>query len=143
MIGGSGSRAGQATLSFMLLVSGIVIEIAIAGSFVTYFLSSSGLGERLTARAFAAAEAGVRDAQIRITRDKEFAQSGTVSYALSVGSDSAAIDVSRTTSNATSYVYTATSTGTAVNRNRRLVVILAVDRTTGLVQISSLAEQSL
>lgn len=132
--------AGQATLSFILLVGGIVLEVAIAGSFATYFLSASGLGERLSARAFTTAEAGIRDAQMRIARDKEFAQSGPVSYSIGVGIDGVSVAVSRDTSNATSYVFTATSTGTAVNRSRRLVAVMVVNRETGLAQLQSIQE---
>jgi hypothetical protein len=135
-------RSGQATLSFILLVGGIVLEVAIAGSFATYFLSSSGLGERLSARAFTTAEAGIRDAQMRITRNKEFAQSGPVSYSIGVGIDGVSVDVSRSTLDSTNYVFTATSTGTAVSRSRRLVAVLVVNRETGLVQLQSLAEVS-
>ena len=68
---------GQATLSFILLAGGIILEIAIAGSFITYFLSASGLSERLSARAYVAAEAGIRDAQIKITRNKDFSNNTT------------------------------------------------------------------
>jgi hypothetical protein len=132
--------SGQATLSFILLVGGIVLEVAIAGSFATYFLSASGLGERLSARAFTTAEAGIRDAQMRIVRDKEFAQSGPVTYSIGVGIDGVSVVVSRDTSNATSYVFTATSTGTAVNRSRRLVAIMVVNRETGLAQLQSMQE---
>jgi hypothetical protein len=134
-------RSGQATLSFVLLVAGIVIEAAIAGSFVTYFLSTSGSGERLSSRAFAAAMAGVRDIELKVVRDKDFAGSGPRSYSFSVGADTASLAVSRAAPDATSYVYTATSTGTAVSRSRRLVAIFIVDQATGLVSLSSVDEQ--
>ena len=135
-------RGGQTTLSFVLLVSGVIIEIAIAGSFITYFLSSSGLGDRLSARAFAAAEAGVRDVQIKVSRDKEFVSGGTTSYVIPVGGDTVAVLVSRDASDPANYLYTATSTGMAVSRNRQLVVVIAVDRTTGLTQLQSLSEKA-
>ena len=82
----------QIALPFILLVSGIIIEITIAGSFIAYFLSASGLGERLSLRAQAAAHAGVQDAIVRITRDKEYA-SGGASYSLSIDGDSAFITI--------------------------------------------------
>ncbi|MDI6734273.1 MAG: hypothetical protein QMD50_02150 [Patescibacteria group bacterium] len=134
-------KGGQATLSFVLLVGGIIIEVAIAGSFLTYFLSTSGLGERLSARAFAAAHAGIRDAQIKITRNKELSPA---SYSLPVGIDSASVVISWVT-DATNdnYVYTVDSVGSASTRVRRLIATLIVNRATGLVQLKSLIEMSI
>jgi len=133
-------RGGQATLAFVLLVGGIIIEIAIAGSFITYFLSHAGLGERLSARAFAAAHAGVRDAQIKITRNKEL---GPVSYSLPVGADSTKVVVTWDATNSDYYIYTITSTGSASTRLRKLVATLVVNKTTGLAQLKSLVEASI
>ncbi len=135
------NKRGQATLSFILLVGGVVIEMAIAASFVAYLLATSGYGERLSARAFTAAEAGVRDVHVRLARDKEFAQIGPVTYSVAVGADRATVTVSRNTSDATSYLYHATSTGQALARKRRLVGIIVVNRTTGLIQTQSVSEK--
>ena len=77
--------SGQATLSFILLVSGVVLEVAVAGSFITYFLNSAGFGERLSARALAAAQAGVGDATLQVVRNKEFVTAGTATYTLRWG----------------------------------------------------------
>lgn len=126
---------GQATLSFILLISGLILEIAIAGTFVTYLLSSAGLGERLFARAFTAANSGIRDVQIRIARDKGF--SGT--YTLSIDSDTASVSVTRI-SQGTLYIYTATSTGVAGTRQRKFVAKIVADQTTGLVELQSVNE---
>ena len=129
---------GQAALSFIILVSGIIIEIAIAGSFVTYFLSASGLGERLSYRALAAAEAGIRDAQVKIVRDKGLVSVGSHVYSLSVGSDIASIEISRTGSEV--YVYTLDSTGVASTRERKLTATMIVHATSGLAQLQSITE---
>ncbi|HVN67591.1 MAG TPA: hypothetical protein VMT55_04395, partial [Candidatus Sulfotelmatobacter sp.] len=107
------SRRGQATLSFILLISGIIIEIAIAGSFITYFLSTSGLGDRLAERAITAAQAGIRDAQIQIARNKDFSKNATSTYVLSIGSDSATVQVFGNTTDPVNTVYTITSVGVA------------------------------
>lgn len=135
---------GQITLPFVLLVSGVILEIAIAGSFVTYFLSTSGYGDRLAERASVAAHSGVRDALIRITGNKEFTSapcSAPYTYSVPVGSDSASVSVCRTTDNATqSYVYTITSLGTAVSREKKYVATLLVDETTGQVSLQSTTE---
>src|SRR3989344_1297682 len=92
--------SGQIALPFILLVSGIILEIAVAGSFVSYFMTTAGAGDRLLVRATSAAQSGARDAILRVSQNKEYAASGA-SYTLNVGSDSTAIVVSRDTSNAT------------------------------------------
>lgn len=135
-----GMPHGQATLSFIILVSGLILEIAIAGSFITYFLSSSGLGERLYARAFTVAQSGIRDAEIRIVRDKDFGAT-PVSYVLYIDNDAATVSSSRASQDS-SYVYTVTSVGVAGTRQRKFVAIIAADQVTGLVDVQSVSEQS-
>jgi len=136
------SKDGQIALPFILLVSGIIVEITIAGSFVTYFLSTSGLGERLSLRASAAANSGIRDAMIKISRDKEYA-STPMSYDFTVGSDTASVSVSKTDDDPNnSYVYTIDSTGVASSRQRKVEAILIVNQTTGFIQLQSVEEIS-
>lgn len=136
------SKDGQIALPFILLVSGIIVEITIAGSFVTYFLSTSGLGERLSLRASAAANSGIRDAMIKISRDKEYA-STPMSYDFTVGSDTASVSVSKTDDDPNnSYVYTIDSTGVASSRQRKVEAILIVNQTTGFIQLQSVKEIS-
>ncbi|MEK7629838.1 MAG: hypothetical protein AAB432_00445 [Patescibacteria group bacterium] len=134
---------GQATLSFILLAGGIILEIAIAGSFITYFLSASGLSERLSARAYVAAEAGIRDAQIKITRNKDFSNNTTSTHTLSVSNDLATVQIFGDSTDPINYLYTITSIGFASTRERKLVSKLIVNKTNGLVQFQSLTEQTI
>ncbi len=135
------SSNGQIALPFILLVSGIIVEITIAGSFVAYFLSTSGLGERLSLKASAAASSGIRDAMIKISRDKEYASSPQ-EYELTVGSDTASVSVSRTVNNPqNAYIYTISSTGVASSRQRKLEATIIVNQTTGFIQLQSIAEE--
>ena len=137
------SKNGQVALSFILLVSGVIIEVVIAGSFVTYFLSSSGLGERLQSRAASAAYSGVSDALVKITRNRDFGASSQ-NYGLTVGSDSATVSVSRSlNSSAGIYVYTITSLGIASTREKNMVATAIVNKTTGQIQLQSVVDQSL
>lgn len=132
-------RFGQATLSFIILISGLILEIAVAGSFVTYFLSSSGLGERLSARALSAASSGVRDAQIRLVRSGTLC--GDISaYAISLDQDTANISVSKSV-NGENCEYTITSIGVAGTRQRKLVAVLLLNTTNGLAELRSVSEQ--
>lgn len=134
--------SGQATLSFILLVSGVILEVAIAGSFVAYFFSASGFGERVSARALAAARAGLDDAAIQVVRNKEYAAGSAVSYAFSVGDDVAAVSLTRTTDSANgTYLFTITSTGTAFTRERKLLATMVVDQTSGVARLQALSEQ--
>jgi uncharacterized protein (UPF0333 family) len=137
------SRNGQVALSFILLVSGVIIEVVIDGSFVTYFLSSSGLGERLQSRAASAAYSGVSDALVKISRNRDFGAS-TQNYGLTVGSDSDTIGVSRTLNDSAGvYVYTITSLGMAGTREKNIVATAVVNQTTGQIQLQSVVDQSL
>jgi len=132
---------GQAALPIILFISGIIIEIAIAGAFVTFFSGASIYGERLSARALAAAEAGIRDAQMKIVRNKGL---GATSYSLPVGVDSTSVIVAQTVDNPNNlYIYTISSTGTALSRQKKLVATLVVSQITGLAKLQSLVEQSI
>ncbi len=135
---------GQIALPFVLLVGGIIAEIVIAGSVVSYFASASSAGEQLSLRALSAAYAGVYDGIMKVSDNKEAASGGTVNYTLAVGSDSAAVSVSRTVNNSLGvYEYTVTSTATAGNRSREVTGDVVVNQTTGALHIISVAETAL
>lgn len=138
-----GQRNGQMTLPFVLLIGGIIVEVAIAGAFVTYFLSNSGYGERLSVRAAAAAESGIRDAMVKITQNKEFLSDlGNTSYSISVSNetnDTALVSATRETASG-KYLYTVTSLGTAVSRQKKYVARIFVDPITGQVELESIQE---
>lgn len=135
------------TLPFILLVSGIIVEIAIAGSFVAYFLSTSGYGERLSVRANAAAHSGARDGIMRISQNKEFVSNtcdSPYAYSLAVGSDSAEVMICRTTDTENGrYAYIIESVGYAGSRQKKLGTQLLVDMVTGRVQLESIQEQAI
>lgn len=139
-------REGQLTLPFVLLIGGIIVEVAIAGAFVTYFLSNSGYGERLAIRATAAAETGVRDAMVKITQNKEYvSEAGETSYSLYVSEDNndfALVTVSRVTSGS-KYVYTVISLGTAVSRQKKFTAVISVNPTTGTSELESIQETAI
>ncbi|MCL4499289.1 MAG: hypothetical protein M1335_03475 [Chloroflexi bacterium] len=137
----SGKKA-QVALPFILIVSGVIVEIVIASSFVAYYLSNSGLGERLQAQAQVAADAGIWDALDKISQNKDFA-STQVAYGLASGSGSATVTVSRTANNANNtYVYTVDSLGTAGTREKYVVATAIVDQVTGDMQVQSINEQA-
>ncbi|MDP2704731.1 MAG: hypothetical protein Q8P01_06055 [bacterium] len=130
--------AGQVTLPFILLVGGIIIEIALAGVFASYFLSTGNLGEKLAARASAAAHSGMEDAIGKITQNKEL---GNASYTLDIGNEKAELEISKVEDAATgSYTYTIESRGIAGNRRKKLRGKIVVEKVTGKVALQSLEE---
>lgn len=132
----------QVALPFILIVSGVIVEIVIASSFVAYFLSNSGLGERLQVQAQTAADTGIWDALNKISGNKDFASSQTV-YGISTTSGSATVTVSRTVNNANNtYVYAVASLGTAGTREKYVVATAIVDQLTGQMQVQSINEQA-
>ena len=134
----TGTLSGQAALPVILLISGVIIEIAIAGSFISYFLSTGGLGSRLAQRAEAAAMSGIRDGLIKITRNKEL---GSVSsYPVTLGSDSVYVEISLNPQSQF-YLYTITATANASTRQKKIEATLTVNRITGQVQLQSIVEK--
>lgn len=129
---------GQAALPAVLLISGIITEIAIAGTLVAFVLSSSGWGERLSAQALAAAKSGVEDAFMRITIDKTF--SSPSGYSFSVGSRTVQVVVNKDPSGYPVGSDQIISTGTALTRQRKLEAIIIVDSNTGKVNLKSTRE---
>jgi hypothetical protein len=130
------TKVGIAALPTILLIGGIIVEIAIAGVFIAYFLSQSGFGAKLSAEALAAAESGVQDAFIRISRDKNFVSPSP--YSVSVGSRSAQITVLGETPLPGKKQIT--SLGSASIKRRQLQAVVNVDSNTGEVKVESIKE---
>jgi hypothetical protein len=134
---------GAATLPVILLVGGLIAEIGIAGAFIAYYLSQSGLGVKLSAEALAAAKAGIQDAKIRIVRNKNFIPSPNP-YTLTIGNNSAQITVckelktvSTACDTAMSGKFEITSLGMAFTKRRQVQAILYIDSTTGEMKLES------
>jgi hypothetical protein len=134
---GSG-RGGQAALPTVLLIGGVIIEIAIAGALVAYILSSSGWGERLSARALAAARAGIEDAFIKITINKNF--NSPAGYDISIDNQTVTVTVIKDPGGYPTGTTKIISTGRALSRQRKLEGILVIQQETGKVDLKSLQE---
>lgn len=135
-------KRGQMSLPVILIICGVFIEIAIAGAFIVGFMISSGQGERLSVRALAAAETGLRDSFIKIARDKSFLPSPNP-YVLSVNDDSVSVFVERTPLDANFTSYQVTAAGIAGTRQRKLVSSLLVDNNTGETKLQSIEETTI
>ena len=134
------SESGQIALPLILLISSIIIEIVIAGAFVSYYLSTSGLGARLSVRAQTAALSGIQDGLLQISENKEFG-AVTQNYSVTVDSDSVSVTVSRTTIAQTNvYLYTITALGSAGTRQKKFVATASVDAVNGTLDLQSIQE---
>lgn len=115
------------------------MEISLAGAFISYYLSQSGFGVKMSAEALAAAEAGVQDALIKIVRNKNFTSSG---YDLQIGNRSANVVVCKD-SCAGIGKHKITSIGSTVAKRRKIEAVVNVNAITGEVKIESVAEVAL
>jgi uncharacterized protein (UPF0333 family) len=137
-------KNGQIALPFVLLIGGIIIEIVIAGSFISFFVSAVSLGEQLSVRALSAANTGIYDATMKISSNKEFgAGVEGISYNIEVGNDTAVVEVSRSVDPKNFYLYTIESTATSRSRERKIVAELVVDQTTGQLSLKSIEEKAI
>jgi hypothetical protein len=127
--------ASQAALPTVLLIGGIITEIAIAGALVAFILSGSGWGERLSVQALAAAKAGIEDAFMKITINKDFFTS-LDGYTFSVDSREVKVIVTKNLNGTDEII----SIGKALSRQRKLEGILIVNQDTGKVDLESLKE---
>ena len=128
-------KKGIAALPTILLISGIIVEISVAGVLVAYFFGQSGFGIKLSAEALSAANAGVSDALIKIVRDKKFFHSG---YNLTVGRGQSYVVVCR--ESCISGKREIVSTGSVLTKRRKIQAIVNVNDTTGEVKIESIKE---
>ena len=133
-----GAQRGQVNLPFVLLVGGIIVEVALAGIFTAYFLSTSTLGERLASEAESVARSGIEDAMENIIVNKEF---GAKTYSLQIGGETATIVVTRDIG-ASAYTYTIESDAQAGNRKKKFRAVLVVDKVTGKSTLQSREEIS-
>lgn len=135
-------QRGQTALPVILLISTIIIEIAITGVLVSYFATNSVFGERLSARALSAANLGIKDAEIKIVRNKGvFGVGGN--YDLTVQNDIVSISVSRISNPDNTYTFTIEAIGIAGGRQKKLIEVMVVNQTTGRIDIQSLKEKIL
>jgi hypothetical protein len=131
-------RNGISTLPTILLLGSIIIEIAIAIAFLTYYFNLSNFATRLSAEALATARAGMDDGIIRLVRDKNFSSAG---YTVTVGNRTANVEVCNVTCPglATNQAKV-TSVATALNKKKKLEAVLTVDSVTGQVTVNSIQD---
>ncbi|MBU6141757.1 four helix bundle protein [Patescibacteria group bacterium] len=134
------AKRGIAALPLVIMIGGLVIEIAVALLVGNALTSKTELNARLNAQALAAAQSGIQDAMLRIARDKTF--SGQ--YALSFPDGSIANVTVCADQPAPNCVGLnkdqIISLGSMQNRTHQLKAILDVNQATGEVKVESLSE---
>ena len=128
-------KSAFAILPVILLIGGMLMEIGIAGAFVAYFSSQSGFGVRLSQDAFAMAQTGIRDAMIKIVRDKNFNPSPNP-YTITVGKNSVQVSVCKDTC-AGAGKFQVDSTGVASVKQHKIRAVINVNALTGEVKLES------
>ncbi len=124
---------GQAALSLVFLIGGIVLAIGISLAFVVLSFINSSYGFQAANRALAAATTGAEDALLKLVRDKDF--SAASPYTISVGGQTASVTV---TQNSPATGQAKILAWATVSRyQRKIQVIAAVASSTGLVNVVS------
>lgn len=133
---------GIAILPIILLVSAMIFEVAAAGTFILFISQQTGVTLRRQVESFAAAEAGIHDALIKIIRDKNF-PTPELPYNLTIGDWTVTVTITKNNNctGALSGKNCVTSSARAFSRGKTLQAILTVNATTGQVSIDSITEQ--
>lgn len=137
---------GAAALLTILMIGGVVVDIALAGLFVIYLLTQSSFGVKFSDEALSAAQSGVEDALFKIVHNKNvnWATSGSP-YSIVVGTRTASVSINKdivggVLTPGKDEVY---SSSTVFAKTRELRAVVNVDPITGRVQVESLQEVAL
>ncbi|MBI2888636.1 MAG: hypothetical protein HYY10_01805 [Candidatus Liptonbacteria bacterium] len=130
------TRRAQAALSFVFLVGSIVILIGVTLGFLASSFVNSTYGFTAAQRALSIADAGARDAYLRLLRNKDL--SSPSGYAVPLESDSAQVTV--TQDSPTTGLVTVVSVATISFHTRKVQFIASVTTSTGQISLVSWKE---
>jgi len=131
-------KKGVSALPTILLVSGIIMEVVIAGLVVSQLFSNSLLSEQLATEALEVAKSGAQDAVNRVTSyincpDAVYCPS---TYTVTVGSRSACVNIGSISSE----IMTIYSKGTAFTREKTVEAVLGISTSEAAVTVHSFKE---
>lgn len=143
--------AGYIALATVLILGAVFVEIGVAGAFVAYTLTNTNYGSRLSAEAYAAAQAGIDDGLLLFVRDGREETRNQKSYIITLGTRTTNVLLCRKhkvniTTNSCDAVFEDDSyaeifaTGHALLKQRQLRAVLSIDPITGVVNLISLTE---
>lgn len=144
---GRRNNRGIAALATILLLGAIIVEIALVAVLMLRVITGLSFGVKLSFEALAAAEAGLEDVKLKLTRDRNRSfPIPPTSYILKLGEHEATVTVCKnfiTTNEAMPCGTPAigkeevTTIGRALTKYRRLRAVLDVDNVSGrIVEIS-------
>ncbi len=126
------SRRGQAVLSLVFLIGGIIVLAGITLAFLANSFLNSTYGFAISERAKALAASGVYDALLRLARNKDLS---TIGYDISAGSYSATVSI--TQGPPSTGLVTITSTSVISGREKRIRAVVSRDATSSLISVVS------
>jgi hypothetical protein len=133
-------RAGVASLPAIILFGGLMVELSLAGAFLIYYLNNSIYGTRLSQAALVAAQAGIEDGILKVVLDKDCPNINCpASYTITTDSGNADVEICKDTCSGAGTTQI-TSTGRSLTRKHKIVAVLSVNDTTGLVSRDSVTE---
>lgn len=132
------NERGIAALSTMLLIGGIVVEVATAGLLASYLVSQEGFGLKASNKAFFSAMSGINDATLMIVRNGDSISAN--SYNLDVDGITVSVVIAKTILLNNDSKYTIESTAIVLGKERKIQSIVIVGYTTGLVKVESVSE---
>jgi len=130
---GSRARVGQATLSLVFLIGGIIIMVGVSMAFLVTSFINSGSGYQAANQALAAASAGLDDALIQLNRNKDF--ENIAGYSVPVGN--IVVQVAVVQNSPAGGQVTITADATVNQRRRKIQAVAAVNSSTGQVDMIS------
>jgi hypothetical protein len=134
------ARRGVASLPAIILFGGLMVEIGLAGAFLIYYLNNSLYGTRLSQAALVAAQAGIEDGMLKVILDKSCPNiSCPASYSIETDSGTADVVICKDSCSGAGTTQI-TSTGSSLTRKHKIVAVLTVNTTTGLVTKDSITE---
>lgn len=135
----------MASLPAILMLGAVIVEVAVASVFLLTYINNSVYGTRLSNQAFVAARAGIDDAIARVILNKNLSN---LEYSLSVSGATADVSICKDiffscdgSATVASGKHEVVATGHALTRQHRVIAVLVVDSTTGLVTIESIKDQ--
>jgi len=136
-------KSGIISLPTILMISGIIAEIALVGLLLAFLFSASGFGGRLATESLAVAQAGIEDGVYRIITNNY-----TSNYTIAVGPNNrlAQITIEKDPADLGTCAvlwgcrFRVRSTGQVFLSNSRIEAVLGVDPLSREIRIQSLRE---
>jgi len=132
------TKTGFASLPVVLLLGGLIIELAITGAFIFYYVNSNVYGNRLATQAATMARSAIDDAILKVILNPNCGNDINCPspYTLNSGATTADVTIIKHLDDTTEVV----AVGHALSKRHRIVAILGVSSTAPLVSVRSITD---